>query len=225
MNRRGSGILLHVTSLPSKFGIGDLGPTAYQFVDFLKASRNRYWQILPLNPSGTFVGSSPYASYSAFAGNPLLISPEGLVKDGLLQESELTSEPFAADKVEYKRVIEHKTRILQSAYDRHMLTAILRPEFEEFCRENESWLEDFRKIHKLAVEKNIQIYFITNDFANVTDWITKNGFNSIQVLKCDFVAIKTAARANPTLYLLQEANIVNKWSYAEFDKVEEELGK
>ncbi len=143
MNRRGSGILLHVTSLPSKFGIGDLGPTAYQFVDFLKTSRNRYWQILPLNPTGTFVGSSPYASYSAFAGNPLLISPEGLVKDGLLQESELNSEHFAADKVEYKKVIEHKTRILQSAYDRHMLTAILRPEFEEFCRENESWLEDY----------------------------------------------------------------------------------
>jgi len=77
----------------------------------------------------------------------------------------------------------------------------------------------------LAVEKNIQIYFITNDFANVTDWITKNGFNSIQVLKCDFVAIKTAARANPTLYLLQDANIVNKWSYAEFGKAEEALGK
>jgi 4-alpha-glucanotransferase len=143
VNRRGSGILLHITSLPSKFGIGDLGPAAYHFVDFLKVSRNRYWQILPLNPSGTFVGSSPYASYSAFAGNPLLISPEGLVKDGLLQESELGSEPFAADKVDYKKVIVHKTRILQSAYDRHMLTAILRPEFGEFCRNNESWLEDY----------------------------------------------------------------------------------
>lgn len=143
MNRRGSGILLHVTSLPSRFGIGDLGPIAYQFVDFLKTSRTRYWQILPLNPSGTFVGSSPYASYSAFAGNPLLISPEGLVKEGFLQESELTSGSFAADKVEFEKVIEHKTRILQAAYDRHMLTGILRPEFEAFCRENESWLEDY----------------------------------------------------------------------------------
>jgi len=89
----------------------------------------------------------------------------------------------------------------------------------------ESWVEEFRKIHKLAVEKNISIYFITNDFANVTDWIVKNGFSNIQVLKCDFVAIKTAARANPTLYLLQDASIVNKWSYAEFDKAFRVMGK
>jgi uncharacterized membrane protein YphA (DoxX/SURF4 family) len=92
-----------------------------------------------------------------------------------------------------------------------------------FEKINESWVEEFRKIHKLAIEKNIMIYFITNDFANVTDWIAKNGFNGIQVLKCDFVAIKTAARANPTLYLLQDATIVNKWSYADFDDIAEAL--
>ena len=92
----------------------------------------------------------------------------------------------------------------------------------------ESWLEEFSRIHQLAAGKNIGIYFITNDFANVTDWITKNGFRNIQVLKCDLVAIKTAARANPTLYLLQDANIINKWSYAEFDEAAdsiEALGK
>ncbi len=159
MNRRGSGILLHVTSLPSKFGIGDLGPAAYHFVDFLKASRHRYWQILPLNPSGTFVGSSPYASYSAFAGNPLLISPEGLVKNGLLQESELTSGPFAAEKVEYKEVIKSKTRILQLAYDRHMLTGVLRPEFDSFYRENESWLADYGLFVALKQEFN-EVYWL-----------------------------------------------------------------
>jgi 4-alpha-glucanotransferase len=144
MYPRESGILIHITSLPSKFGIGDLGPSAYQFVDFLKAARQQYWQILPLNPSGTYVGNSPYASYSAFGGNPLLISPEKLVEDGFLQQSEISSPPeFPVDRVDFKKVIEYKTKILQHAYDHHMLTGILRPEFEEFQRENQSWLEDY----------------------------------------------------------------------------------
>lgn len=193
MNRRGSGILLHVTSLPSKFGIGDLGPTAYQFVDFLKASRQRYWQILPLNPSGTFVGSSPYASYSAFAGNPLLISPEALVKEGLLQETELTSEPFAADKVEYKKVIEHKTRILQSTYDRHMLTGILRPEFEEFCRENESWLEDYGLF--VALKQHFkEVYWLEwpnelrdRDSKALSEWRNKLKDKILRAQFCQFI--------------------------------------
>jgi 4-alpha-glucanotransferase len=143
MNKRGSGILLHITSLPSQYGIGDLGSSAYRFVDFLKAAGQRYWQILPLNPSNTYVGSSPYASYSAFAGNPLLISPELLVTDGLLQQDELDHSPMPDHKVDYRKVIEFKTRILQAAYDRHMLTGRLRPEFEDFCDLNELWLDDF----------------------------------------------------------------------------------
>jgi 4-alpha-glucanotransferase len=144
MQTRASGILLHITSLPSKFGIGDLGPSSYQFIDFLKASRQQYWQILPLNPTSTYLGSSPYASYSAFAGNPLLISPEKLVEKGLLLESDIGSIPeFPADKVDFRKVVEYKTQILQLAYDRHMLTGILRPEFEEFQRENHSWLDDY----------------------------------------------------------------------------------
>src|SRR5215217_7710575 len=81
---RSSGILLHPTSLPSPFGIGDLGPEAYKFVDFLAAAGQRLWQVLPLGPTG--YGDSPYASYSAFAGNTALISPERLVQEGLLTE-------------------------------------------------------------------------------------------------------------------------------------------
>src|SRR3990170_468348 len=73
MKRRGSGILLHVTSLPSNYGIGDLGPWAYRFTDFLSESKQSFWQILPLNPTNLAFGSSPYSSPSAFAGNPLLI--------------------------------------------------------------------------------------------------------------------------------------------------------
>ncbi len=160
MQARASGILLHITSLPSKFGIGDLGPASYQFVDFLKASHQQYWQILPLNPTDTFVGSSPYASYSAFAGNPLLINPEKLIEDGLLQENDIEMRPeFSNDTVEYKKVITYKTRILQLAYDRHMLTGILRPEFEEFQRENQSWLEDFAMFVALKQEFE-EIYWV-----------------------------------------------------------------
>jgi 4-alpha-glucanotransferase len=160
MEPRASGILLHITSLPSKFGIGDLGPYAYQFVDFLKASKQQYWQILPLNPSGTYVGNSPYASYSAFAGNPLLISPEKLVEEGLLQGSDISNPPeFPADKVDYRKVIEFKTSILQAAYDKHMLTGLFRPEFEEFQRENRSWLDDYALFVALKQEFD-EVYWL-----------------------------------------------------------------
>src|SRR5690349_3887486 len=82
VNPRASGVLLHPTSLPSPYGVGDLGPEAYEFVDFLGAAGQTLWQVLPIGPTG--YGDSPYACYSAFAGNTLLISPEQLVKDGLL---------------------------------------------------------------------------------------------------------------------------------------------
>src|SRR5688572_6095238 len=84
---RASGILLHPTSLPGEYGIGDLGPQAFKFVDFLAATKQTYWQILPLGPTGW--GDSPYGSFSAFAGNTLLISPEKLVEDGLLSPAQI----------------------------------------------------------------------------------------------------------------------------------------
>ncbi len=93
MKRRGSGILLHVTSLPSPFGVGDLGPEAYRFIDFLAESGQSYWQVLPLSPTMPVHGNSPYASTSAFAGSTLLISPELLVQEGLLDANDLQSAP------------------------------------------------------------------------------------------------------------------------------------
>ncbi|HOD86107.1 MAG TPA: 4-alpha-glucanotransferase, partial [Methanoculleus sp.] len=84
MNRRGSGVLLHITSLPSAYGIGDLGPAAQRFLDILAGAGQRYWQILPLNPTFPAFGNSPYQSNSAFAGNTWLISPEQMVADGFL---------------------------------------------------------------------------------------------------------------------------------------------
>ncbi len=112
---RGSGILLHATSLPATWGIGDFGPTAYQFVDFLKAASQSWWQMLPLGPTG--YGNSPYMCFSAFAGNPLLISPEKLVEDGFVLAEDVKRPPsFSAERVDYRRVIEQKHVILGKSY-------------------------------------------------------------------------------------------------------------
>ena len=100
IKKRSSGILLHITSLPSKYGIGDLGPEAYKFADQLHAAGQRFWQILPLNPTEIGMGNSPYSSHSAFAGNPLLLSPDLLLEDGLLGKKDLRHNyTFLDDKV------------------------------------------------------------------------------------------------------------------------------
>jgi 4-alpha-glucanotransferase len=143
MSKRRSGILMHITSLPSPFGIGDLGPGAYKFVDFLADSGQRLWQVLPLSPTDPIEGNSPYSSPSAFAGNPLLISPEHLINDGFLTEEDLDSPPaFAAERVDYPAVIEYKHKLLDTAFERFS-RAEDRREFEGFCSKNSHWLEDF----------------------------------------------------------------------------------
>ena len=119
MNRRASGILLHLTSLPGPFGIGDMGPWAYRFVDFLAQTKQSFWQVLPLTPTDRDRDHSPYHSVSAFAGNPLLISPEQLVKDGLLNDADLASGPgYAAGRVDFSTATAHKEKMLGVAYDR-----------------------------------------------------------------------------------------------------------
>ena len=119
MNRRGSGILLHVTSLPSPHGIGDLGPWAYRFADFLEETRQSYWQVLPLSPTAPAYGNSPYSSVSTFAGNTLLISPDLLVRDGLIEASILDGQhSFSGERCDYDSVIDYKKTVLDRAYDR-----------------------------------------------------------------------------------------------------------
>ncbi|MCF6154376.1 MAG: 4-alpha-glucanotransferase [Candidatus Brocadia sp.] len=144
MNRRRSGILLHITSLPSPHGVGDFGDTAYKFVDFLAETRQCLWQVLPLNPTRTVYGNSPYSSYSAFAGNHLMISLDLLVRDGILLKSDIEgSVTFPRDRVEYKTVTEYKENILRIAY-KHIHRKLEKDfEFEEFCNENKYWLDDY----------------------------------------------------------------------------------
>ncbi len=136
---RASGILLHPTSLPGPYGIGDLGQAAYDFIDFLVASGQKLWQILPLGPTG--YEHSPYTmNYSAFAGNPLMISLDHLAQAGLLNPAEL--EPLGdvdPERVDFDRVIAHKTRYLEQAYQQFSPS----PAFEQFCQEQAWWLDDY----------------------------------------------------------------------------------
>jgi 4-alpha-glucanotransferase len=140
---RSAGILLHPTSLPGPFGIGDLGPTAHAWVDALVQARQSWWQILPLGPTG--YGDSPYQCFSAFAGNPYLISPEALVRDGLLKAADLAGASFPADRVEYETVIPFKMRLVRRAWENFQAGAAapLQPLFQAFGVEQASWLTDF----------------------------------------------------------------------------------
>jgi 4-alpha-glucanotransferase len=141
---RRSGILLHPTSLPGRFGIGDLGDAAYRFVDFLAASGQAYWQVLPLSPTG--YADSPYQTLSAFAGNPMLISPQRLVEAGHLSESDLDAVPdFPDDRVDFGPVIYHKTRLLNHAFANFCAQAppTQRTAFARFCEAQAFWMDDF----------------------------------------------------------------------------------
>ncbi|HMS10833.1 MAG TPA: 4-alpha-glucanotransferase, partial [Pyrinomonadaceae bacterium] len=141
---RASGILLHPTSLPGDYGIGDLGPEAYSFVNFLEAAGQTYWQILPLGPTG--YGDSPYQCFSAFAGNPLLISPEMLVEDEFLTAEQIAARPeFPAHKVDFGAVYEWKSGLLPLAYEgfQHTTSTDIRGKFEKFQHENDWWLDDY----------------------------------------------------------------------------------
>jgi len=138
-----TGILLHPTSLPSRGGIGDFGPAAYNFVDFLSAARQGLWQVLPLGPPAK--GNSPYSSESAFAGNPFLISLERLVERGWLDASSLSAPPEGFGPIDYDAVAAYKVPRLMEAAGRFVDRADdrQRSRFQQFCAENEWWLEDF----------------------------------------------------------------------------------
>ena len=139
---RGSGILLHPTSLPGEFGIGDLGSNAFAFVDFLESAKQTYWQMLPLAPTGW--GDSPYSSFSAFAGNTLLISPEKLIDDGLLEEGWGGSSHESGDRVDYGAAYELKSEMLRTAFGSFANAPDdIRNAFDEFCDEKRSWLDDY----------------------------------------------------------------------------------
>ncbi len=141
---RSAGVLLHPTSLPGRYGIGDLGESAYQFVDFLSAAKQRLWQLLPLGPTG--YGDSPYQAFSAFAGNPLLVNPDRLVAEGFLPAEAVEVVPsFPTAVVDFGPVIEYKRSLMRLAHAHFLAhgSALQREAYARFCHNTAYWLDDF----------------------------------------------------------------------------------
>ncbi|MFL6375083.1 MAG: 4-alpha-glucanotransferase [Pyrinomonadaceae bacterium] len=156
---RAAGILLHPTSLAGKYGIGDLGPPAFGFCEALAAAGQTYWQMLPVTPTG--YGDSPYSSFSAFAGNTLLISPENLAADSLITWEFVNERPeFPTERVDYGWVFEWKGEMLRRAYDQFQKWAgDLSGEFDTFCREHASWLDDYALYRALKASQGQRPWF------------------------------------------------------------------
>ena len=140
---RSAGILLHPTSLPGKYGIGELGSEAINFINFLRKSGQKLWQIFPLGPTG--YGDSPYQSFSTFAGNPFLISFEKLLEEGLLSKTELDSMPTSdPHKIDFGSIYQNKLKVLRVAYENmKKMGKSINSECADFCEKNKDWLEDY----------------------------------------------------------------------------------
>ena len=145
MAPRAAGLLLHPTSLPGRFGIGDLGPSAERFLDWAQAAGQKIWQVLPLGPTG---GPSPYGALSAFAGNPLLLSPERLVEEGLLSAATVADAPdFPGERVSWEEVRAWKDRLFRGAWSGAASSASLRADMDAFgeAAEQRPWLADWSR--------------------------------------------------------------------------------
>jgi len=152
-----SGILMHITSLPSPYGIGDLGQGAYDWLDFMAATGCKWWQVLPLGPTG--YGDSPYQSLSSFAGNPVMVSPELLYEDGLIDKEHLENRPnFPTDHVDFSTVIEYKRGLFQVGFMRLSELPQLRAEFDEFRGKNEKWLEGFSLFMTIKQQQELRAW-------------------------------------------------------------------
>ncbi len=155
---RGAGLLLHATSLPSRYGIGDVGPAAFQWIDRLHDTGLGWWQSLPLGPTG--YGDSPYQCLSAFAGNGLLISPELLIEDGLLQPADCRGS-FSSTSIDYDAVIPFKHKLLKVLWNRFTSGARkdLIPEYEHFCLQNAGWLDDYALFRAIRAKYD-NVYYL-----------------------------------------------------------------
>jgi 4-alpha-glucanotransferase len=155
---RGAGLLLHVTSLPCRYGIGDVGPAALEWIDRLSDAGQSWWQSLPLGPTG--YANSPYQALSSFAGNWLLISPDALIEEGLLRASDCEGRSFPADFVDYDAVTNFKRSLVETAWTnfRQGANPGLRPAYEQFCKSQAHWLDDYALFRALKIRYNGACY-------------------------------------------------------------------
>lgn len=170
---RSSGILMHITSLDSEYGIGDLGPAAYRFADKVKESGANLWQLLPLGPTG--YGNSPYSARSTFAGNELLISPELLYKDGYLEQEDLFHPDFPSNKVDFNSVIEYKLPLLKKAAKAFLKKNSRRKAYLDFLARESFWLEDYALF--------MVLYEKYNDARWYSIWDEKEGFRDPKTIE------------------------------------------
>lgn len=198
---RACGTLLHVTSLPSRGGIGDLGEAAYRFVDFLAASRQRLWQVLPISPAGT--GNSPYSATSAFAGNPLLISLERLADRGWIDKSKIEDLPAPACHVDFEQVRATKLPLLRQAAETFLEKASGGPRkrFEEFCWLSGWWLEDFALFEVLREREG------EKSWLDWPDKLRRRDPAAIEQVKRDFERELTIVRATQFFFFEQWRSI------------------
>ncbi len=159
MRPRFCGVLLHISSLPSTCGIGDMGPSAYAFADLLLRNGINHWQFLPVTPTSPFIGNSPYSSPSAFAGNLLFISPEKLAEKGFVSYADLDCATermrncgLEPERVDYARVEEQRAPLLQAAFERNRLRLRDDPDFQHFCAEHNHWLHAYARFVTLKEE-------------------------------------------------------------------------
>ena len=153
MLKRTSGILMPISALPSPYGIGTLGKCAYAFIDFLKASGQTYWQLLPVGP--TSYGNSPYSSLSSFAGNPYYIDLDMLIQDGLLDETQVQSVDWGSNPeiVDYSKIYENRFGVLRLAYHRGIEK--YPEEFIQFCKESSHWLDSYALYMAVKAENHM----------------------------------------------------------------------
>ena len=213
-----SGVLLHPTSLPSSYGIGDLGKEAYEFIDFLKKADQHLWQVLPVTPTG--FGDSPYQSFSAFAGQPLLISPEHLVQLGLLEEGELSDCPKGEETlVDYGTIIPWKTKILRLAFSRFVcksdrIEADFLQEYDAFLIEQEFWLKDYA------------LYMACKDMHGGREWLAweEEYRNCVKMhnITMNNLERKTLVKINQKL---KKKKIITQEEYVTLSKIIEERNK
>lgn len=174
---RVSGILVHPTSFPSPYGIGDLGDGAYEFIDFLEETGQHLWQVLPLGPTG--FGDSPYQGFSAFAGQPLIISPDKLAKMGLLANEDLQNIPqWDPHRVDYGPVITYKTGLLKKAWANFCKTEDqeLKKEFDDFCQQEKDWLDDYTLFMACKDHHEGRSWLEWEDEIRVPDTAAKNAW-------------------------------------------------
>lgn len=154
--KRGSGILMHISSFPTKYGIGTMGKEAYEFVDFLQRSGQKYWQILPIGP--TSYGDSPYQSFSTFAGNPYFIDFDALREDGSLRFEDYSSLDWGSDpeRVDYSKIFENRFKVLRIAYENDKKRK--RDEIQKFRVENSYWIENYSMFMALKFDNNLRMY-------------------------------------------------------------------